>query len=479
MGRIPVSTRPEQFAGGTLPHAGSSAHVFEHSWFALIGALYCFVYILCEGRFRPIPVDSTARTGETGLSTSSNCDSLPAQGKPISGRGSESLARRRFQRGVLELRGENWTVRFREDMLQPDGAVKRVEVRRVVGTRAELPTRKLARRQADEIVAHVNGFNYQPVRVATVADFSEVWKSRALVLMKSSTRKAAEAHLRVYLVPQFGKARLDELNTGSVQAFVTAMARQGRSRHYGKNVLSTLRSMLRSARSWGYLVGEFRFADLTLPAESIRKAPPFFTASQTTAIIEAAREPWRTAFAVAAMTGMRPGEVFGLTLDDLDFERRLIFVRQTAYYSKLQTPKTRSSIAPVPMPSPLEKMLREFLRTWKPNAARLLFATRNGTPFAENNVVQRKLWPILDRLGVPRCGMHAFRHTHASLLVAQGATPAVAQRQLRHADVATTLGIYTHVLGDDQRAAAEKVAFELRPDATKTAVSKSQVTYVQ
>ena len=355
--------------------------------------------------------------GSHDASTTTNCDSLPVQGKRVSGQRREYLARRRFQRGVLELRGENWTVRFREDMLQPDGLVRRVEVRRVVGTRAEL-TRPLARRRADEIVSHVNGFNYRPVRVATLAEFVDVWKERALALMKPSTRKAAEAHLRVYLLPQFGKARLDELDTGSVQVFVTAMAKQGRSRHYIKNVLSTLRSMLRSARSWSYLVGDFQFADLRLPAESVRKAPRFFTASQAVEIIEVAREPWRTVFSVAAMTGMRPGEVFGLTLDDLDFERRLIHVRQTAYYSKLQTPKTRSSIASVPMPGPLEAVLREFLRTWKPNAARLLFATRNGTPFAENNVVQRRLWPILDRLGIARCGMHAFRHTHASLLVA-------------------------------------------------------------
>lgn len=474
-----MSAKLEQFAGGALPHAGSNPELRSDRFLAIIGALYCLLSILRTANFGLGAADSFAGESESAASTSHNCGRLPPEGKRTNGQGSEPLARRRFQRGVLELRGESWTVRFREDILQPDGAARRVEVRRVVGTRAELPTKKLARRRADEIVAHVNGFSYRPVRVATFADFSDVWKSRALALMKPSTRKAAEAHLRVYLVPQFGKARLDELNTGSAQAFVTAMAQRGRSRHYVKNVLSTFRSALRSARSWGYLVGEFQFADLVLPADSIRKCPPFFTALQAAAIIDVACEPWHTVFAVAAMTGMRPGEVFGVTVDDLDFERRLIFVRQTAYYSKLQTPKTRSSIAPVPMPGPLEKMLREFLRTWKPNAARLLFATRNGTPFAENNIVQRKLWPILDSLGIPRCGMHAFRHTHASLLVAQGATPAVAQRQLRHADVATTLGIYTHVLGDDQRVAAEKVAFQLRPDATKTIVSKSQVTYVQ
>jgi integrase len=415
----------------------------------------------------------------SGVLSTYNCVSVPVREQHVNGQRGEPLARRRYQGGTLELRGGNWTVRFREDIRQADGSVARVEVRRVVGSRAELPTRKLARRRADEIVSHVNGFNYRPIRIATFADFVEVWKSRALALMKPSTQKAAQAHFRVYLGPWFGKMRLDEFSTGSVQALASSMAVEGRSRHYVKNVLSTLRSVLRSARSWGYLVGEFQFADLILPAESVRKIPPFFTASQAAAIIEAAREPWRTVFAIAAMTGMRPGEVLGLTVDDLDFEGRLIQVRQTAYYSKLQTPKTRSSIASVPMPGPLEVVLRDYLRTWKPNAARLLFATRNGTPFAENNVVQRKLWPILDALKIPRCGMHAFRHTHASLLVSQGASPAVAQKQLRHSDVRTTLENYAHVLGDEQRQAAERVAGVLRPDATKTVASKSQEAWLQ
>jgi integrase len=395
------------------------------------------------------------------------------------GRKGEPLARRRYQEGTLELRGNVWTIRFREDMFQPDGPAKRIEIRRVVGTREEFPTRKLARRRADEIISRVNRLDYKPIRVSSFAEFSEVWKSRALALMKQSTQKAAQAHLRIHLIPQFGKMRLDEFGLGAVQGLVGAMAAKGLSRHMVLNVLYTLRSALNSARKWGYLTGEFRVADLTLPVEGIRKVPRFFTAAQAGAIVEAAENPWRLIFAVAAMTGMRPGEVLGLSVDALDFEQRLIHVRQSSYYSKLQTTKSRSSNASIPMPGPLERMLREFLRTWKPNSARLLFATRNATPFCENKVVQHRLWPILDLLKIPRCGLHAFRHTYTSLLVSQGASPAVAMRQLRHSDVRTTLSIYAHVLGDEQRQAAERVAGVLRPDATNATKTDAQVQWVQ
>ena len=68
------------------------------------------------------------------------------------------------------------------------------------------------------------------------------------------------------------------------------------------------------------------------------------------------------------------------------------------------------------------------------------------------------LWPILDALNIQRCGLHAFRHSHTALLLDTGATPKVAQRQLRHADARTTLEIYGHVVGDAHREAVEKLA---------------------
>jgi integrase len=317
------------------------------------------------------------------------------------------------------------------------------------------------------------------VRIATLADFFEDWKERALALMKPSTQKAARAHLRLHLLPSLGRLRLEEIDLGPIQELVGRMAQKGLSRHMVQNVLYTLSSMLKSARSWGYLAAEFRAADVRIPVERVRPVPRFFTAEQAAAILAAAKHPWRAVFAVAAMMGLRPGEVLALSLDDLDFERRVLHVRQTAYYSKLLPPKSKSSAAPVAMPAALEEILREYLAVWKPNPKRLLFPNRNGNPFGENKVVQRRLWPILDALKIPRCGMHAFRHTCASLLVSSGASPVVAQRQLRHSDVRTTLAHYAHVLGEEHRQAVDRVGEMLRPDATNATKPETQSEWIQ
>ena len=92
------------------------------------------------------------------------------------------------------------------------------------------------------------------------------------------------------------------------------------------------------------------------------------------------------------------------------------------------------------MPEPLTGMLKNYLETWKSNPMQLRFSNQIGRPMSANKVVQRRLWPILDALKIPRCGLHAFRHTHSSSLVEGGAPVSVAQAQLRHADPRITLG---------------------------------------
>ena len=85
----------------------------------------------------------------------------------------------------------------------------------------------------------------------------------------------------------------------------------------------------------------------------------------------------------------------------------------------------------------------------------LLFVNRRGRPFSANKLRAKQLHPLLDALKIARGGFHSMRHGAASSLLADGATPAVVQRQLRHSDARITLGIYGHVVGDEQRTAVQ------------------------
>jgi integrase len=384
------------------------------------------------------------------------------------------MARRRYQTGTLQLRGKKnvWVLRWREDIIGTDGATKRIGHATVLGTKAELPTEKLARRRADVLLSRVNRPDYRPGKVIGFEEFSERWKENALSQQKPSSQKVAKSHLRFHLVKQFGRMRLDQIGQEDVQQFVSTIGKN-LGRHTILNILGTLFSILKAARQWSYVVTEIRQADLVIPSSRPSRPGRFFTAENVIAILEKAEDPWRTIFAVAAMTGMRPGEVLGLSTEDLDFETRQIFVRRSAWYSRLLTPKTKRSESIVPMPEALEVMLRAYLLKWQPNPNKLLFVNRRNNPYSENKVVQKRLWPILDELKIRRCGMHAFRHAMASLLLSTGASPKIAQEQLRHADPMTTMRMYVHTVDQDQRKAVEKVAGILRPNATK-AEAKSQ-----
>jgi len=104
--------------------------------------------------------------------------------------------------------------------------------------------------------------------------------------------------------------------------------------------------------------------------------------------------------------------------------------------------------------------LKGFLVSWRPNELRLLFATRNGTPWDQNILLKRKFKPLLETLGVtlPRGdGFYIFGHGNATLMSSFGAPQKLRQERLGHADGSPiTESVYTHVISEDgKRVAAQ------------------------
>jgi integrase len=401
--------------------------------------------------------DVSPETAGGPLQEQADCGNVPdrkgAESTSIGG----SMARRRFQEGQVYRQGKSWIGRWRDDVLMPNGEVRRIRRARVIGTIREYPTKPLAKRRLQIVLAAVNDPAYRPGRITNLADFVERWRSEVLSQGKPSTVRAAESHLRRHLLPAFGRLRLDEVGPEAQQAFISRISTIV-SRKTVLNIMVTLSAILNKAKEWKYLTETVNFQSLALPAGNGGAQARFFTVTQAQAIIATAEQPWKMVFALASMTGMRAGELLGLQNGDLDFQAGIIHVRRSAWYGKSQTPKTRTSARTIPMPEALARSLKEYLQHWRPNPAGYLFVTRNNRPPSSNNVVEHHLWPILNRLGIPRCGLHAFRHMHSSLLVETGAPVSVAQAQLGHVDPSVTLGIYSHVIGDSQRRAVEKVA---------------------
>ncbi len=371
------------------------------------------------------------------------------------------MARKRYQQGSVYLVGktkDKWVGRYREDVIGIDGNARRVRREVILGSKRDLPTKRLAQRRMDSVLSRINGLDYRPGRVATFEEFVERWKVEVLITQQPSSIRAVKSHLKCHIVPQLAKLRLEQFSVENQQTFITRMFERGISRKSVLNVLGTLSSILTTARDWGYTCVLVDVSKLRLPPRGVRYEAPHFTVDQLRRILAIAEEPWHTLFCILTMDGLRAGEVLGLQWKDIDLDRRLLHVRRSAWYGKVQTAKSESSETVLPIPQALVTVLKNYQARWKPNSQGFLFATRNGRPPSSNKVVEYHVWTILDALGIPRCGLHAFRHSHTALLLDSGATPKVVQRQLRHADARTTLEIYGHVVGEAQREAVEKVA---------------------
>lgn len=368
------------------------------------------------------------------------------------------MARRRYQKGSLALEGNRWVLRWREDEEQPDGTAKRQLRYQTIGTTDDFPTQRLARRHADQIISNVNALTTaQPGRTVRFAEFVVRWQANVLAGRKPSVQHQKLGHLNRYLLPAFGGMMISQIGQEQAQSLITQLA-QRMKRHSVLNIVGTLSGILRTARKWGYITGPFMRADLDLPTDTKPVMRRRFTPEQVRAIIDAAQGKTKVMLVTIALTGIRGGELMALCVEDLDFDARQINVVHTVYKGKLLTPKSRASAAPVPMPEPLAELLVEYLKTWEANALGLLFPNAIGRPFNLTRFTVKRLWPLLDKMGMPRCGLHAFRRTLGTHMLASGASPKDVQKQLRHEDVRTTLRIYTESIGDAQRRAAEKVA---------------------
>lgn len=378
------------------------------------------------------------------------------------------MARRRYQKGSLALEGTRWVLRWREDEEQPDGTTKRQLRYQTLGSIDELPTERIARRHADQIMAKVNALTAQPGRAIRFADFVVRWQANVLAGRKPSVQQQKLGHLNRYLLPAFGEMTLSQIGQEQAQKLVSQLGKRMK-RHSVLNIVGTLSGILRAGRKWGYVVGPFVRADLDLPTDTQPVVRRRFTPDQVRAIIDAAEGKTKAMLATIAMTGIRGGELMALTIENLDFDARQISVTHTVYKGQLLSPKSHASAAPVPMPEPLAAILLAYLETWEANALGLLFPNALGRPFNLTRFTVKRLWPLLDRLGLPHCGLHAFRRTLGTHMLASGASPKDVQKQLRHEDVRTTLRIYTESIGDAQRNAAEKVAAILYGNVRKPA----------
>ncbi len=191
--------------------------------------------------------------------------------------------------------------------------------------------------------------------------------------------------------------------------------------------------------------------------------PDILTPEEIRGILGELSEPARTVTMLAAVTGMRRGELFGLKWEDLDFERRSIRIVRSLVDQIAGQPKTETSRKPLPMSDDLAAALtrwREQTSYAKPTdwvfASPASFGEK---PYWPDMLLRRHILPAAHRLGIrKRIGWHTFRRTAASLLMASGSSIKTTQELMRHATADITLELYAQAVTEDKREAQNTLA---------------------
>jgi integrase len=382
------------------------------------------------------------------------------------------MARRRYQRGSVYLSGTRelvWVGRWREDTIGADGKVRRICRKQVLGSKRELQTKKLALRELASRLAPINSTSYRALHSATFAEFAELWNRGVLTQHKPSTQAAAKSQLRNWLIPYFGDFAMRDITPQALQMFVQKCPLSPKS---CLNLTLILRMMWKTARAWDYVAHD-PFDGLVLPKLN-RQTRFFFTVAEIQDILAKATEPQKTFYWLASETGMRAGELCGLRVEDVDLGNAIVSVQQSVWRGKTQSPKTNNAVRKFAISPQLTAHLRSYLSTWRPNQMNLVFATRAGKPWSPCNLMRSHLHPLLDSLGIRRCGLHAFRHANGSLMDRLNAPMKIRQERLGHAAGSEiTMALYTHSVGEDHRRVADQIGELLCPLVSKFAETET------
>lgn len=280
-----------------------------------------------------------------------------------------------------------------------------------------------------------------------------------------STREAVEGRLVVHVFPTLGRTQLRNVRPSTVQAWLRRVEHLApRTR---KLILGHVSAVFRSAVDDGLVArNPCAAGSLRPPRVPPRKVVPWDRAT-VVAVREALPDRYQVVAMLGAGLGLRQGEAFGLSPDDVDWLRGTVHVRrQVKLIGGRQAfgPPKYGRERDVPLPASVRDWLAGYLARWparkvtlpwldpeggRPTTVPLVVTTRESGA-VHRSYFNRRIWkPALRKVGVPPTrenGTHALRHFYASALLEGGENIRALSEYLGHADPGFTLRVYTHLM---------------------------------
>lgn len=292
----------------------------------------------------------------------------------------------------------------------------------------------------------------------TLRDFVETYWKPSLDRkgLKLSTRQSYDSALERHILPALGDHRLTDIVPLHVEEFSRSKSACGLKSKTVRNLLLILQAIFSVAVD-NDLVIKSPVRKSHKPIYQ-RKEKPVWSPAQIQSIIESAPPSHRAFLCCAALTGARLGELLGLQWKHIDLPNRKLRIEQSLWHGNLVPPKTGGSIRTIYFGNTLAEALTVLRGAKDHHAEDFVFSGRDGRPLHPDVLRKDMLYPLLDRLRIPRTagasGFHTFRHSAASILNRETGNLKLAQKLLGHATIDMTADVYTHTSREAEREAA-------------------------
>ena len=367
--------------------------------------------------------------------------------------------------GSIYARAGWWVLRYRE-IINESGELKTVQrAKKLAAVDADHPTKASVRHderlqaEIDEILKPVQKQSISPARVMKLGQFVDtVYLPYVDTNRKPSTAKGYKQMWNDYLKAHCEDAWLKEVEPCNVQDWLQTIAKQNR---LSKTTLAHVKHLLGGVFTFAVVNGYFKGINPVTPVEIPQFAPGkgityAYSLAEITAMLKVLPEPAATVVAVAAFSGLRLGEIRGLTWESYkptqdDNHLGELHILQSVWHKHTTLPKTDASKARVPVIEALAQRLATHRKTCINPFGGPIFANGKKKPLCLDYLWRTTMKEVLEKAKVKWHGWHGFRRGLATNLHELGIEDITIAAILRHSDVSVTRKAYIKNSGVDPR----------------------------
>lgn len=266
--------------------------------------------------------------------------------------------------------------------------------------------------------------------------------------VRPRTRINVEGRLRKHAIPAFGAMPIGHVRPAHVRSWVSSLTAAGLAPSTIKAIYLTFGQVMRTAEI-DRVIPRSPCVGIELPADTgPDREQCYLTPEEIARLAETITPRFAPLVLTAGYTGMRAGELGALTIDRVNLLRRTVDVatsmsevRGEVVIGPTKTGKRRT----VTLPAFLADLLGEHIGRY-PSDDGYVFTSTEGGPVRHRNFMRRHFKPAVATAGLPDAlRFHDLRHSHAAMLIAQGAHPKQVQERLGHSTIRVTFDRYGHL----------------------------------